>query len=83
VRTLTATEVARNLSDVLDEAEHGETIVVTRNGRRVAVIGPAPVANGRALKELLRRHRPDDRWASDLREVRALLADSEHRWPED
>ena len=35
---------------MLDSAEHGETIVVIRAGRRVAVIGPAPRANGAALR---------------------------------
>ncbi|WP_344033777.1 hypothetical protein [Saccharothrix xinjiangensis] len=31
-----------------------ETIVVTRDGHRVAMIAPAPRANGKALRELLR-----------------------------
>ena len=60
MKVITATEASRRFAAVLDEAEHGETIVVTRGGRRVAVIGPAPVAAGRAVKEMLRRHRRDD-----------------------
>lgn len=40
---------------MLDSAEHGETIVVTRAGRRVAVITPAPRANGAALRAVFER----------------------------
>ena len=52
---MAAAEASRNFSAVLDEAERGETIVVTRNGRRVALITPAPRANGTALHEVFRR----------------------------
>ena len=57
MREMTASEASRNFSSLLDEAEHGETIVVTRNGRRVALIVPAPRANGRALRDVFRRWR--------------------------
>jgi prevent-host-death family protein len=50
MREIAESEVPRNFSAVLDEAEHGETIVVTRNGRRVALIVPAPRANGDVLR---------------------------------
>lgn len=49
--------MARRFSAVLDGAEHGETIVVTRGGRRVALIVPAPRANGQAVSEVLTRWR--------------------------
>jgi prevent-host-death family protein len=55
MKEMAASEASRNFSAVLDEAEHGETIVVTRNGRRVALITPAPRANGKALHEVFRR----------------------------
>ncbi|WP_322759437.1 type II toxin-antitoxin system Phd/YefM family antitoxin [Frankia sp. Cr2] len=55
MHVMTASEASRNFSAVLDEAEHGETIVVTRSGRRVAVIMPAPQTNGEALREVFRR----------------------------
>lgn len=55
MKELSASEASRNFSAVLDEAEHGETIVVTRNGRRVALITPAPRANGKALRDVFRR----------------------------
>lgn len=52
---MSASEASRNFSAVLDSAEHGETIVVTRAGRRVASITPAPRANGAALRQVFRR----------------------------
>ncbi|MGB3184495.1 MAG: type II toxin-antitoxin system prevent-host-death family antitoxin [Ornithinimicrobium sp.] len=52
---MTASEASRSFSAVLDSAEHGETIVVTRAGRRVAAITPAPRANGAALRAVFER----------------------------
>ena len=46
---MSATEVRPNVSAVLDFAEHGETILVTRGGEAVATIAPAPRATGAAL----------------------------------
>jgi prevent-host-death family protein len=60
MKEMSASEVARRFSAVLDGAEHGETIVVTRGGRRVALIVPAPRANGQAVSEIL------DRWRGRL-----------------
>ena len=57
MREISASEAARNFSAVLDSAEHGETIVVTRSGRRVALIAPAPRANGGAVLDLFERWR--------------------------
>jgi prevent-host-death family protein len=61
--TMTATDVARNFSSVLDAVAGGETIVITRGGRRVAKLTPTPAANGAAVREVLRRHTPDPAWA--------------------
>lgn len=52
---MSASEASRNFSSLLDSAEHGETIVVTRAGRRVALIVPVPRANGAALREVFSR----------------------------
>jgi len=57
MREMTASEASRNFSAALDQAEDGETIVVTRGGRRVAMIVPAPRASGRALREVIGRWR--------------------------
>jgi prevent-host-death family protein len=45
-RVVPVAEVKRDFKRVLDAAERGETTVVTRHGRPVAVIGPPP-AGGR------------------------------------
>ncbi|HUR09680.1 MAG TPA: type II toxin-antitoxin system prevent-host-death family antitoxin [Nonomuraea sp.] len=55
MKVMTATEASRSFATVLDEAERGETIMVTRGGKRIAVIGPAPTAPGRLVKALLAR----------------------------
>jgi prevent-host-death family protein len=52
MKEMTASEASRNFSAVLDAAEKGETVVVTRSGRRVALIAPAPRANGGAVLDL-------------------------------
>ncbi|MBP2323752.1 prevent-host-death family protein [Kibdelosporangium banguiense] len=74
MREMSASEASRNFSALLDEAEHGETIVVTRNGRRVALIVPAPRANGRALRDVFRRWNKheafDDAFAENVAGVR-------------
>jgi len=55
MKELSATEVARRFSAVLDRAENGEAVAITRGGRRVAMLVPAPRANGAALLEVFRR----------------------------
>ncbi|HEU0088732.1 MAG TPA: type II toxin-antitoxin system prevent-host-death family antitoxin [Pseudonocardiaceae bacterium] len=57
MKEMSASEVARRFSAVLDGAEHGETIVITRGGRRVALIMPAPRGNGQAVGEVMARWR--------------------------
>lgn len=74
MREMTATEASRNFAAVLDFAEHGETIIVTRAGRRVASVGPAPRANGAALREVFQRWQRnpalDDTFASQVAQAR-------------
>lgn len=74
MREMSASEASRNFSAVLDSAEHGETIVVTRSGRRVALITPAPRANGKALRAVFRRWHGnaalDDKFAAHIAEAR-------------
>jgi prevent-host-death family protein len=73
--TMTASDVSRHFSTVLDKAEHGETIVITRGGKRVAVLSPAPSGNGADLIDFARNWRaPDDpRLATDIEAVRAVI----------
>ncbi len=74
MREVSATEASRNFSAVLDSAEHGETILVTRGGEPVATIAPAPRANGAALRTLFARYAAtefdDEAFAETVAEVR-------------
>jgi len=81
VKDISATDAARKFSDVLDAVEHGhESFRISRGGRPVARLVPAEAASGRAAKDLLLRHTPDDGWASELAEMRSLLATEERDW---
>ena len=56
-KTMTATEVARNFSEVLDAVEAGDEITITRGNKPVAVLGEAKaVPNSIALKAAMREH---------------------------
>ncbi|MEE8456903.1 MAG: type II toxin-antitoxin system prevent-host-death family antitoxin [Acidimicrobiia bacterium] len=71
---VTATEAARNFSDLLDNVEHGgESYTIVRRGRAVAHLEPVDRGQGDAAKAVLRRHRPDEDWSGDLDDVRSML----------
>ena len=71
---VTATEAARKFADLLDDVEHrGQRFTIMRRGKPVAQIEPVARGRGNDTKALLRRHRPDARWADDLDTVRDLL----------
>jgi prevent-host-death family protein len=75
MKTVSATEVARNLSEVLDGVEHRhQTYLVTRGGKPIARITPVPSANGLEVKRLLRDHAADPSWPDELAMLRAGLA---------
>jgi len=84
MREMTTSEVSRNLSAVLDEAERGGTIAVTRSGKRVALIVPAPRANGAALAEVFRRWSGqlsiDDEFEAAVEEKRIMPERLEDPW---
>jgi prevent-host-death family protein len=81
MKTVNATEVARNFSEVLDGVEHRhQTYVVTRGGKPIARITPVPSANGLEVKRLLRDQTSDATWASDLAALRASLTPEERDW---
>jgi prevent-host-death family protein len=78
MKEVSATEVARNFSDILDAVEHdGESYTVIRRGSAVAVIGPTRTGSEPALKEALRSGEPDPDFAADIAELRALLIDGD------
>jgi prevent-host-death family protein len=82
LKQLSATDAARRFSEVLDQVEQsGESVVIVRHGRAVATIGPAGVGTGKALKEVLRAHRPDPDLSDEVRELREFVGPAQDRWP--
>jgi len=83
---ITATELAKNLSDILNRARYrGESFIIERNGESVATVEPPP-KQGITLEELvaLINDLPpiDDRFADDLETARSILRDLDvPRWP--
>ena len=75
---ITATELARNLSDILNRVRYrGERFIVERNGETVAVLAPDPSARKvrtvGEFVELMRTLPPvDDEFSDDLRQIRAM-----------
>jgi antitoxin (DNA-binding transcriptional repressor) of toxin-antitoxin stability system len=83
MRTVTATEASRSFAALLDQVEQGETVVVTRGGRRVAVMGPTTNGNGSAVLNLLDRPQVDERFAADVESAIASVDSESPSWPED
>ncbi|MDH3306655.1 MAG: type II toxin-antitoxin system Phd/YefM family antitoxin [Acidimicrobiia bacterium] len=74
MKEITATEAARNFSELLDDLEHrGGDYVIVRRGRPVAHLEPIVTGSGSAVKNLLMSSAPDPAWRSDLASVRDLL----------
>jgi prevent-host-death family protein len=86
--TITATALAKNLSDVLNRVKYrGERFVVVRNNEPVATIGPPPEKPTITWAEfvtLLRElPRPDPEFADDLEEIQASQPPAElTEWPD-
>jgi antitoxin (DNA-binding transcriptional repressor) of toxin-antitoxin stability system len=81
---LSATEVARRFSEVLNRVAAGEEIEITRAGAPVAVIGPpkARLLSAERFRELLRAAPPvDEDFAADLRAIRRSVGPPEGAWP--
>lgn len=77
---VSATDAARRFSELLDAIEHRqERFTIVRRGRAVAHLQPVQSGRGRDLKAILRRHRRDPEWASELASLRGLL--ELDRWP--
>lgn len=78
MKEMSASDVARSFSAVLDGAEHGEAVVITRSGRRVAMLVPASRANGAALVEVFLRWQGrvplDDEFEANVSAARELPA---------
>ena len=87
-KKITATELSRNLSDILNRVHYkSESFEIQRNGRTVAVLQPSverPKATLRTLADIMRRHQPaDPSFADDLEEVHRLQGPVQIReWPD-
>jgi prevent-host-death family protein len=85
MRTMTATQAARNFAGLLDAVEHGESVVITRDGATVGRFVPERQTTADRLKAALRDHPPDPAFADDLEAARADLrssfTDEVRAWP--
>ncbi len=75
--TITATELARSLSDVLSRVRYkGERFLITRNGEPLGALGPVePAKKEMPLGEFLaflKENWPDDKFAEDLEAIHSL-----------
>jgi antitoxin (DNA-binding transcriptional repressor) of toxin-antitoxin stability system len=86
--TITATQLARQLSDVLNRVKYrGERFVIQRNGETVATIAPSPPALGTTWAEFIARvpdlELPGDGFADDLETIQASQGIAEMpEWPD-
>jgi antitoxin (DNA-binding transcriptional repressor) of toxin-antitoxin stability system len=75
VTRITSTELARNLSDILNRVRYKrEQFLIERNGETVATLGPA--TKGTTLREFVEwwaNNRPDDKFADDLEAIHAEM----------
>ena len=73
---ISATELARSLSDVLNRVRYREErFVIERNGEAVALLAPLKAGPGMTMRQLIELLRdvpsPDDGFADDLEAVQA------------
>jgi prevent-host-death family protein len=84
---ITATELARNLSDVLNRVRYrGERFVVERNGESVATLAPATAIPRVTWHDVVARlgdlTPPSDGFADELEAIQASQPTAELReWP--
>lgn len=74
--TISATELAKNLSDVLNRIRYrGERFLIERNGEPIATLAPTAESTGMTVGELFDLLRqlgaPDDEFADDLEAIQA------------
>ncbi|WP_239396538.1 type II toxin-antitoxin system Phd/YefM family antitoxin [Frankia sp. CiP3] len=86
MKSMTATQAARNFASVLDAVEHGQVVVITRDGVTVGRFVPERRTTADRLKDALREHTPDPAFADDLEairaDVRASFTDQVRTWPD-
>lgn len=86
MKTLTATQAARSFASLLDAVEHGEVVVITRDGVTVGRFVPERRTTADRLKEALRDRAADPAFADDLEAVhtdlREAFTDEVRSWPD-
>lgn len=86
--TITATELSRSLSDVLNRVKYrGERFVIQRNGETIATIAPTRVIPHVTLDDIIAKvgdlHVPGDGFADDLEAIQAAQGLEEFpEWPD-
>ena len=82
---ITATELARGLSDILNRVRRGgERFVIERNGETVAVLGPPPrgIHVDQFVEQVGGLEMPGEGFADDLEAVQAAQPREEQpSWP--
>ncbi len=73
---ITATEAARNFSELLNRVRYErETFVILRGGEAVGQLGPVQFRSGITFRDLLaalnRIEKPDEQFADDLEKIQA------------
>jgi prevent-host-death family protein len=86
MKTMTATQAARNFAGLLDAVEHGDAVVITRDGMPVGRFIPERLTIADRLKAAIRDHAADPSFADDLEAARAQMrsafADEVRTWPD-
>jgi len=81
---MTATEVSRNFSDVLNRVAAGEEIEIVRNGATVAKLGAPPGArllSAERFRQLMASLPAlDEDFARDVMDARRSVGPPESRW---
>ena len=82
---VTATQAARSFASTLDAVEHGETVVITRDGVPVGRLVPERRTSADRLKAALRDNPADAGFADDLErahdDLRSAFSDEVRGWP--
>lgn len=82
---VTATQAARSFAAILDAVEHGETIVITRDGIPVGRLSPERRTSAERLKAALRDNPADAEFADDLEaahaDLRSAFSEEVRGWP--
>ncbi|HEV3383037.1 MAG TPA: type II toxin-antitoxin system prevent-host-death family antitoxin [Trebonia sp.] len=82
---VTATQAARSFANILDAVEHGETVVITRDGATVGKLVPERRTSADRLKTALRDNPADAGFADELEraheDLRTSFSDEVRGWP--